>query len=174
MAEERQPEKVILRDDDGAVTHELFLVNGLAEGEVKLYQGGRLQGCLSFHAGRQHGESVFYDMTGRVTLRSSYAHGKLHGDSLHFDQHGKLIRRVAYQHGRLHGQSIDYYPTGKPRETSRYQDDLLDGELIRLNEEGQVTERLQYKQGLPLRTAGAPAHASTKAPSLGATKRRLS
>src|SRR5580658_812031 len=120
MASDAESKKVTLRDDQGDVTHELSMVNGVPEGEVKLFSGGRLEGRLEFHAGRQHGESVFYDSAGRVAMRAQYRDGKLHGDSLQFGPDGKVLRKCVYRYGRLHGPSVQYYPSGKPREVVMY------------------------------------------------------
>ena len=155
MAEAAQPEKLTIRDADGAVTEEVTMKNGVLDGDTVLYAAGHIRARLQYREGKQNGEALFYDDAGRVQTKAQYRNGKRHGESLHYSEGGTLVRRANYQNDMLHGYTIDYYPSGKPREVSTYKENVLDGEMIRLGEDGKITERLYYEHGRPKKSPPA-------------------
>jgi antitoxin component YwqK of YwqJK toxin-antitoxin module len=161
MAGDATPEKLTLRDAEGAVTEEATMKNGVLDGETLIYSAGRLRARLQFRHGKQNGEALFYNDAGRVSTKANYLNDKLHGESQYFNPSGGLVRKAAYREGQLHGHTIDYYPTGKPREVSTYQANVLHGELVRLAVDGKIVERLYYERGRPRRSP--PPRKSTQA-----------
>jgi antitoxin component YwqK of YwqJK toxin-antitoxin module len=155
MADVASPEKITIRDEEGVVTEEVTMRDGVLDGETLLYSAGRLRARLQFRGGKKNGEALFYDDAGRVSTKAQYLDGKLHGESLHYNPSGILMRKASYRKDMLHGHAIDYYPSGKPREVSTHKDNVLDGEMIRLGKDGKITERLYY-QGGRLRSAPPP------------------
>src|SRR5579872_1178236 len=103
MAEPANPQKITIRDEEGTVTEEVTMKDGVLDGESLLFAAGRLRARLQFRDGKKNGEALFYDDAGRVQTKAQYLDGKLHGDSLHYNAAGTLMRRAAYQKDVLHG-----------------------------------------------------------------------
>jgi antitoxin component YwqK of YwqJK toxin-antitoxin module len=161
MGEMGAPEKITIRDAEGAVTEEATMVKGVLEGETLVYAEGHLRARLQYRNGKQHGEALYYDASGHVQSKAQYAQGRRQGEALFFGPNGQLLRKATYDRGLLHGHAIDYHPSGKPRQVSTYKEDVLDGEAIRLAEDGTITERMYYERG---RLRPAPRTARLAAP----------
>lgn len=168
MGDAAAPEKITIRDADGAVTEEATMLNGVLEGETLVYAEGHLRARLQYRSGKQQGEALYYDPAGHVQSRAGYVDGKRQGEALFFGPNGQLLRKANYDRGLLHGHAIDYYPSGKPRQVSTYKEDVLEGEAIRLAEDGKITERLYYERG---RLRPAPRTAKSAAAAKTVVKR---
>jgi antitoxin component YwqK of YwqJK toxin-antitoxin module len=143
-----QPEKVVIHDEAGKVTHETNMLGGALHGETVLYSHDRIVARLQFQNGKQEGESTYYDDAGLMTMKGAYHDGHQHGETTYFDPNGKIVRKAQYEGGQLHGRLTDYYPaSGKAREVSHYKLGLLDGEFLRFAPDGKLEERLCYRKG---------------------------
>jgi antitoxin component YwqK of YwqJK toxin-antitoxin module len=143
-----QPEKLLIKDDAGKLTHDSTMLGGNLHGETVLYNHGRVSARLQFQNGKQEGEAIYYDDLGQVTMRSFYHDGKQDGETTYFDQTGKIVRKATYAAGQLNGRMTDYYPaSGKAREVSHYKDGLLDGDFFRFAADGKLEERICYRKG---------------------------
>jgi antitoxin component YwqK of YwqJK toxin-antitoxin module len=150
MSEEQGPDgKVTIRDEDGNITEEAFMRDGVLDGEVLLYSRGRLAVRSRYVSGKQHGEVLHYDAIGQVTAKGNYENGKQHGEWQFFNPQGNIVRKAGYANGELHGWTADYYLNGRPREISAYREGLLDGEVLRYSDEGKLLERLCFEAGKP-------------------------
>ena len=140
-------EMIVLRDDNGVVTQETSLKNDLPDGPTVLYRFGKVIGRLSYVAGKQHGESLFYNDANEVSVRAMYENGVLHGESQYFGASGIMVRKSTYAGGVLNGRTVHYFPTGAVREVAYYRSGMLDGELARFSPEGKLVQRICYTAG---------------------------
>jgi antitoxin component YwqK of YwqJK toxin-antitoxin module len=144
------PEKVVIKNSDGVVTEEAFMLAGVLHGETILYSHARMAARLHFVNGKQEGEATFYNDIGQLQMKSTYRQGKQHGETTYFDQHGKIVRKENFEGGELHGRKTDFYPTGKAREVYHYQKGLLHGEHLRFDMDGKMEDRACYLKGRPV------------------------
>jgi antitoxin component YwqK of YwqJK toxin-antitoxin module len=142
-----QPEKVLIKNEDGMVTEEAMMLGGVLEGETILYNHGRVAARLFFKNGKQEGEGVYYDDIGQLQMKSNYVAGKRHGESTYYDQTGKVVRKENYEAGQLHGRMTDFFLNGKAREVYHYQQGLKHGESLRFDIEGKLQERVCFHKG---------------------------
>src|ERR1700761_974165 len=110
MPEPASHEKILIRNEDGVVTEEATMRNGVLDGETTLYRSGRVFARLQFQDGKQQGEATYFDEIGQVVMKTPYQNGKLHGESTYFDHTGKIVRKENHEAGELQGRKTDFYP----------------------------------------------------------------
>lgn len=112
-------------DNEGKVTEEGFLSNGVKNGVWLVYFEG--------------------DNSATIKTLSSYSNGTLTGPVLEFSNRGQIDARKGYANNALNGLSAAY-KFGKPESETYYKNGKLDG-TFKEYRDGKVIKEIEYSDG---------------------------
>jgi len=119
--------------DDGSVLEESNYLNGVLEGERKLYYpNGTLEISEAYRAGIMTGDYKTYFENGQLMLKMKFVNGSLEGQSLKYFSDGTLAEQVNFEGGEENGPFEEFHENGEIHWSGTF----LDGD----NEFGELKE----------------------------------
>lgn len=114
--------------DNGKVKADSTIINGVANGPVKLYtESGRLKQEGFLKNGKRDSVFKFYYDNGNLESIVLYKHGKPNGPSQEYFENGKLKSDGGYSNGRQEGIVKSYFENGNLKAVGKYVNDTLVG-----------------------------------------------
>ena len=138
--------KTVFLDDGGYAKY--TLVDGVIEGEVKLfYDGGNLKEVFYLKNGERNGNNKYYYENGNLELDGNYLNGELHGILKAYFPDGVIKEERNYKNGKKSGVAKEYYEDGQLFAETNYLNDELHG-LVKLHyPDGKLESETYYKNG---------------------------
>jgi hypothetical protein len=113
---ERSDEKLVVIRDNGRVTSEFFVVNGMKNGTEKTYHGnGKVRYIRQYVNDLLEGEEREFSDAGVLISRVNYVGGRPHGKFRLYTQKGNLLREGQFEDGKLHGIIHGFFPEDSTR-----------------------------------------------------------
>ncbi|MBL7471390.1 toxin-antitoxin system YwqK family antitoxin [Robertkochia sediminum] len=140
--------------DDGTISSEYTLVNGLIEGASKMYhENGALKTKGNYRGGLADGKFQEFDEVGNLVFEWTMKKGERNGKLIKYVDN-RIDQEITYVNGIAQGESVDYYyDEGQLRfkEFGSYMDDEREGlwQLTFIDEDAseRVLRKFNYKQG---------------------------
>ncbi|MEO0468134.1 MAG: hypothetical protein AAF206_00835 [Bacteroidota bacterium] len=132
---------------NGALKHEVPCLNGVPEGEMKIYHAnGDLRATKFFVNGLEEDTArYFYSKTGDVLKTVPMIAGKRNGQAIEYDKKGRLIETTDYQEDLKHGAEIRYFPDSEQiQEKKEYAEGYLHGKYAAFSAAGNPVREGEY------------------------------
>jgi antitoxin component YwqK of YwqJK toxin-antitoxin module len=114
--------------DNGKVKTDSTIINGVANGPVKLYtELGTLKMEGFLKNGKRDSVFKFYYNSGSIESIVLYKNGRPNGSSQEYFEDGKLKSEGGYSHGKQDGIVKSYFENGNLKAVGRYVNDTLVG-----------------------------------------------
>lgn len=132
-------------DDEGLV-YKGNAKNGYLDGElVKYYLSGKPMSISYWIAGKKEGkEEEFYE-NGNIKARGNYVDGKLEGEVIEFFDCGEVFSVGLYKNDKLNGEFKSFFSNGNIDKIAFFADDKLDGVVKAFYKNGNIRAENTYK-----------------------------
>ena len=142
--------KAQLKNADGKVLEEGYLVNGVRQGSwIKLNpKHGYISSLQSYVNGQLYGTSLILNERLMISDRSTYAAGQLNGIKATY-KHSKPQTESHYKNGLLHGRALKFHNSSKRKILS--ETDFVNGKQHGIyryyDDKGNLTLDYKYENG---------------------------
>jgi len=136
------------QDDNGILKFDCVYLNGLLNGEKKVfYKNGITKESSNFSNGNLNGLRKTWYENGAKESEEIYLNGILDSIQLAFHENGNIKHKLYYKKGKLNGTIKTMYLNGNPSKEEIYLDGNLNGKQIGWYENGNLQFERLYKIG---------------------------
>ena len=138
-----------VKDENGDVTEQGFLQNGVKVGTWTTYKAGNEfpQTIISYVDGQYTGPYLEFNDRGQLELKAGYLNNQLHGEWGKY-KFGRPEKTASYKNGELDGIYKEYFVRdGKIQKEVSYKNGKEDGTMRYYNQEGEITVEYEFKNG---------------------------